>query len=115
DPRDIDGQAGAIPGSLSVVALHLAPKVAQNQRSWRNDQEADEAQAVSESSAQHSARYEMKQRQHDHLLVMSGAAPRGEAHYLQSGGELHSQGKQRPSGEEASELNQQERYRRGDR
>ena len=82
------GRPGAIARALAVVALDLAAQVAEHERARRDDEEAEEAEAVGEAAAEHGAGDEVEQREDDDLLVVRGAAPRGEADDLEDGGEL---------------------------
>ena len=111
DARDVDGEARAIARALAVVALDLATEVAEHERARRDDEEADEAEAVREAAAEDRAGDEVQQREDDDLLVVRGAAPRGEADDLEDGGELDGDVERRPTGEEANALDREERER----
>jgi hypothetical protein len=62
--------------------------VAERERARRDDQHAEEAQAVADPAAEDRARDQVQEREQDDLLVVRGASTRGEADDLEHRGEL---------------------------
>src|SRR5260370_515343 len=89
DPRNVQGQAGAVARSLPIVALDLAPKMAEDECPRSDDEEAQEAEAVRQPAAQDSSGDEVEQGENDDLLIVRSAAARSESHDLEESGELH--------------------------
>ena len=88
DARDVDGQTRAVARALAVVSLDLAAQVAEDERARRDDEEPEEAESVREAPAENGAGHEVKEREHDDLLVVRGPPPRREADDLEHRGEL---------------------------
>jgi hypothetical protein len=90
DARDVDREPCPIARALPVVALDLAAEVAQHQGAGRHDQESEEADSVSEPTTENCPRDEMKEREDDDLLIVSGTATGRKADDLEERGELDS-------------------------
>ena len=115
DSRHVDRETRAVARALAVVALDLAPQMAEHERAGSDDEEPEEAEPVREAAAQDGARHEVEQRQDDDLLVVRRAAPRGEADDLQERRELDRDVEREAAGEQAPALDRQENERRGRR
>ena len=115
DARDVDGKTGAIARTLAVVSFDLSPQVAEDERAGSDDEESEEAEAVGQASAQHGPGHEMEQREDDDLLVVRGAAARGEADHLEEGRELDRDVEREATGKETSAFDRKEHERRGRR
>ena len=111
----VDGQPRAIARALAVVALDLAPQMAEHERAGRDDQEPEEAEAVGQAPAEHRSGDEVQQGQHDDLLVVGRAASGREADDLQERRELDGDVEREATGEEASAFDDQEYERRDGR
>ena len=111
DARHVDGQAGAVARALAVVALDLAAEVAEHERAGRDDEEAEEAEPVGEAAAEHRAGDEVEEREDDDLLVVRGAAARGEPDDLEDRGELDGDVERESPREQAAALDRQQNER----